>query len=129
MYDATFIATLTISVAVDIKPGSAMNRINMSAAGVIPVAILSSNDFDATTVDPSTVSLAGASVKMVGKSDKYLCHQEDVNLDGMNDIVCTVYTAQFMVEVGETTVILEAETFDGIKLRGEDYIRIVPDDY
>ena len=69
----------------------------------------------------------GASVKMVGKSDKYLCHQEDVNTDGLNDLVCQVYTVQFMVEVGETTAILEAETFDGVKLRGEDTINIVPD--
>jgi hypothetical protein len=32
-----------------------------------------------------------------------------------------------MIEEGQSTAVLEAETFDGIKLRGEDYIRIVPD--
>jgi hypothetical protein len=115
------------TVAIDIKPGSDTNSINLSAAGVVPVAILSADDFDASTIDPTTVSLAGASVKLVGKSDKYLCHQEDVNLDGLIDLVCQVYTAQFMVEEGETSVILEAETFDGTKLRGEDNIRVVPD--
>jgi len=123
----TQVPTPPVPVTIDIKPGSDPNSINLSAAGVIPVAILSTVDFDATTVEPTSVSLAGASVRMVGKSDKYLCHQEDVNNDGLIDLVCQIYTAQFMVEEGETTAILEAETFDGTKLRGEDYIRIVPD--
>ena len=114
-------------VVIDIKPNSETNSINVSSAGVIPVAILGAVDFDATTVVPASVSLAGASVKLVGKSEKYLCHQEDVNLDGYVDLVCQIYTAQFFVEEGETTAILEAETTDGTKLRGEDIIRIVPD--
>ena len=116
-----------IPIAIDIKPGSDPNSINVSSSGVIPVAILSTADFDATTVDRSTVSLAGASVKLVGKSEKELCHYEDVNADGLDDLVCQVYTAQFMVEPGDTTAILEAYDLDGMKLRGEDSIRIVPD--
>ena len=119
--------TVTTPIEIDIKPDSDINSLNVGSSGVIPVANLSTSKFDALDVDPTSVSLAGASVKLVGKSDKYLCHQEDVNLDGMMDLVCQVYTAQFMVDEGETTAILEAETFDGAKLRGEDYIRIVPD--
>lgn len=114
-------------IIIDIKPGSETNSINLGSAGVIPVAILSTDDFDALTVDPASVSLAGASVRLAGKSDKYLCHQEDVNLDGLIDLVCQVYTAQLMVDEGDTTAILEAETLDGEKLLGEDFIRIVPE--
>lgn len=114
-------------IVIDIKPGSDPNSINLGSAGVIPVAILSTIDFDASTVDPMSVSLAGASVKLVGKSDKYLCHHEDVNLDGFIDLLCQVYTAQFMVEAGETTATLEAQTFDGTRLLGEDNIRVVAD--
>ncbi len=114
-------------VRIDIKPGSDPNSINLSAAGVIPVAILSSETFDATTVDPSTVSLAGAKVKMVGKSNKFLCHTEDVNGDGRQDLVCQVTTAQFMIETGSSVAVLEAETFGGQAIRGEDSVNIVPD--
>ena len=121
------ISAVPVPVVIDIKPYSETNSINISSAGVIPVAILGAVDFDVADVVPSTVSLAGASVKLVGKSDKYLCHQDDVNLDGFIDLICQIYTAQFFVEVGETTAILEAETLDGTKLRGEDVIRIVPD--
>ncbi len=116
-----------LEVAIDIKPGSDPNSINLSSAGVIPVAILSSDTFDATTVDPDTVSLAGARVKLVGKSGKYLCHEEDVNGDELLDLVCQVYTAEFMIEEGESVAVLEAETFDGAPIRGEDTIRIVRD--
>lgn len=110
---------------IDIKPDSDLNSINLSSAGVISVAILSSDTFDATTVDPATVFLAGAKVKMAGKSGKYLSHIEDVNEDGLMDLVCQVYTAQFMIESGEAVAVLEAETFDGQVIRGEDFIRIV----
>lgn len=113
-------------VDIDIMPGSDTNSINLSSAGVIPVAILSSATFDATTVDPDTVSLAGASVKMVGKSDKLLASFEYVNGDGLLDLVCQVLTAEFMIEPGDTTVMLEAVTFSGISIVGVDSIRIVP---
>ena len=118
-----------IEVDIDIKPGSDPNSINLSSAGVITVAILSSDTFDATTVDPETVSLAGAGVKMVGKSGKYLSHEEDVNNDGSLDLVCQIYTAQFGlgIEPGATIAVLEAQTYDGQAIRGEDAVRIVPD--
>ncbi len=121
------LASLVLEVRIDIKPGSDPNSINLNSAGVIPVAILSSDTFDATTVDPITVSLAGAKVKMVGKSNRYLCHTEDVNGDSRLDMVCQVETAQFMIEPGETVAVLEAATLAGQAIRGEDSIRIVPD--
>ena len=123
------VGPLTLTVIIDIKPGSFPNSINLSSAGVIPVAILSSDTFDATTeVNPDTLALAGAAVKMVGKSGKFLCHgDEDVNTDGLLDLVCQFETAQFMIEPGDSVAVLEGETTEGTSIRGEDSIRIVPD--
>jgi len=45
---------------IDIKPGSDMNPINLKSKGVVPVAILTTVQFDAKTVDPSTVQFADA---------------------------------------------------------------------
>ncbi len=121
-------APLVLEVEIDIKPGSDPNSINLGSAGVIPVAILSSETFDATTVDPATVSLAGAEIKMVGKSGKYLSHEEDVNNDGLPDLVCQVLlTEAFDIETGDTVAGLTAKTYDGQSIHGEDAIRIVPD--
>ncbi len=123
-----FIALLfEIVVDIDIKPGSDPNSINLDSAGVVSVAIFSSESFDATMdLDPDSISLASARVKMVGKSGRLLCHEEFVNEDDLLDLVCQVETAQFIIEEGESIAVLEAATFDGIPVRGEDDIRIVP---
>ena len=39
-----------MTVAIDIKPGSFPNSINIKSKGVIPVAVLSTTDFDASSV-------------------------------------------------------------------------------
>jgi len=116
-----------LTVRIDVKPGSDPNSISLSSAGVVPVAVLSSSDFDASTIDPETITLAGARVKMVGKSNRFLCSQEDVNLDGLLDLVCQIETVQFMIEPGDSMVVLEGQTFDGQFIRGEDSVRIVPE--
>ena len=46
-------------VAIDIKPGSCPNPFNVGKKGVMPAAILGTEDFDVTQVDPVTVMLAG----------------------------------------------------------------------
>jgi hypothetical protein len=48
-----------IEVAVDIKPMSCPNPLNVGDKGVLPVAILGSEDFDVTQVEPATVMLEG----------------------------------------------------------------------
>lgn len=114
------------TVEIDIKPGSSQNTINLGSAGVLPVAILSSAEFEATSVDPETITLAGAPVQRVGKNNKPLCHAADVNLDGQLDLFCQVVTAQLNLQPGDTTAALEGETSDGTPIRGEDSIRLVP---
>ena len=115
-----------LTVTIDIKPGSYPNSINLNSAGVVLVAILSSSTFDATTVDPASVNLAGARIKLVGKSGRLLSHFEDVNDDHFLDLVCQVVTDQFLIQIGDSIAQLEGMTYGGIKIRGEDSINIVP---
>ena len=51
---------VTIDVAIDIKPGSCPNPINVNSRGVLPVAILG-NALDVDEVDVSTILLEGVS--------------------------------------------------------------------
>ena len=115
-----------MSVDIDIIPGSAQNAVNLSGAGVIPVAILSSPTFDALQVDPATITLAGANVRMIGASNRFLCQARDVNKDGLTDLVCDVQTAQFLIQPGDSTATLEGATFGGTPIIGHDAIHIVP---
>jgi len=112
-------------IAIDIKPGDATNSINLTSNGVIPVALLSDATFDATQVDPSTVTLAGGSVKLIAKGTQYSCMVQDENLDGKPDLLCHIDTNQLVVEPGASSAVLEAKTFNGQVVRGQDSINIV----
>ena len=91
-----------IEVQIDIKPGSDPNSINLGAAGVIPVAILSTLTFNAPAeVDPSTLTLAGAQVRVHGKGNRSHCGSEDVNGDGRVDLVCH-FVNDLNAEIGDS---------------------------
>jgi len=112
-------------VEIDIKPGSDTNSINLGSHGVVPVAILGSIDFDAATVNPLTVTLSGAEVKVKGHSGN-AGSLEDVNGDGYLDLVVQVYTENLDLEIGDVDAVLNAYTYAGPALTGHDVIRIVP---
>lgn len=115
-----------ITVQIDIKPGSDPNPINQGSNGVIPIAILTTDSFDASTVDPGTVTLAGAEVAVRGKSDKLMARLEDVDGDGDDDLMLQVNT-QSDGAVWETgPVTLEGTTYDGQAIEGTDDVVIVP---
>jgi hypothetical protein len=117
-------------VLIDIKPGGNPNTINLRSKGVLPVAILSSeeadNEFDATTIDPSTVQLAGAGVAVRGKN-KYMAHEEDVNGDGLTDLVVQIEIKNLNPDkLEDGSAILTAQTSNGVEITGSDKISIVP---
>ncbi len=111
--------TVVRTVTLDIKPGDAPNDINLRARGVVPVAILSSADFDATTVNPATVTFAGAPVGGNGGSFA------DVNGDGLLDLVLHFEISALELNPGDTEAPLEGQTFDGFSITGTDTVNIV----
>jgi len=112
------------SVRIDIKPGAFPNSINLGSNGVVPVAILSSDTFDATKVVPTSVTLAGATVKLKGNGLPIASFQ-DVNGDGRLDLVVQVTTQTLELTNGDTQALLRAKTQDGATICGVDSIRIV----
>lgn len=114
--------TEPICVWIDIKPCSCPNSINPKSKGVVPVAVLSTDDpaFDATTVDPETVEFHDVSPLRWAF--------EDVNGDGSMDIIFHFKTQELvaadMTSSGEYT--LTGETFGGQTIQGSDWVNIVP---
>jgi hypothetical protein len=117
-----------IDVVVDIKPDSADNTINLGSMGVIPVGILSTADFDATTVDPWTVELAGSGVAVRGKGSKLLSSAKDLNGDGLLDLEVKVETENLDPgQFQDGAAVLTGQTYDGLEIQGSDSITIVPE--
>jgi hypothetical protein len=112
-----------IPVSIDIKPGAFPNTINLKSGGTVSVAILSTVSFDARTVDPSTVTLAGATVKVKGQGDPMISVQ-DVNGDGLLDLVVRVNIDELQLGSTDTQATLTGQTFDGQSIRGVDSVKL-----
>ena len=95
------------------------------SGGNVPVAIFSSATFDATTVEPITVTLASAPVKLKGKGTP-MSSSEDVNDDGLMDLVVHVDTEALQLSETDEEAVLEGQTSNGTPIRGVDTVRVVP---
>jgi hypothetical protein len=112
---------LTLPVAIDIKPSSSVNSINPRSNGNTPVAVLTTDSFDAGSVDPSTVRFGqtGEEAAPVRSS------LEDVDGDGDLDLVLHFDTQQTGILCGDSSARLTGKTFDGQQLEGSDSIGTV----
>ena len=115
-----------VEVDIDVKPGSDRNPINLGAAqGVVPVAILTTPDFDAAEVDVATVRFEGAPETHVDRrSGEPRRHHEDVDGDGDLDLVIHVRVGETDLDAGSSTGTLQGRTLDGTPIFGSD--RVTP---
>jgi hypothetical protein len=106
-------------VAIDIKPGSVQNCVNPRAAGVVPVAVLSDDDFDAHAVNASTVALEGAPARPRGRSGQVGTLQD---VDGDGDVDLLVQINDPSVLAGKSEALLTGTTWDGAAIEGSDRV-------
>lgn len=106
-----------IPVQIDIKPGETPNAVNPRDQGVVPVAILSSPSFDATQVDPATVRFGPAAAAPADGG-----HTEDVNKDGLPDLVFQFPTPATGIACGDTFEVLTGKILSGTAIRGSDSV-------
>ena len=114
-----------IPVTIAIKPmAAAPVPVNLGSS-IVPVAILGSSTFDASSVDPSTVTLASAPVKLKGNGSPTASLQ-DVNGDRVADLVVQVQTSALQLSSSSTTAVLKGRTFSGLPIKGSEAIVVVP---
>jgi len=112
-----------LEISIDIKPGSYPNSINPKDKGNVPVAILTTEDFNAGMVNSSTVIFLGVNpVKSA---------LEDVDNDGDLDMILQFKTKQLnftllVDEGGEYPyAYLTGETISGELIEGKDTVRLI----
>jgi hypothetical protein len=117
-----------LNVAIDIKPGSDSNPINCRANNaVIPVAILTTDTFDATTVDHTTVRFGPeGAAETHSNPHGPIRHEEDVDDDGDTDLLFHFRFGETGIQCGDTEATLTGLTYDGAEFSGTDQIRTVP---
>ncbi len=117
--------SIPTTVLIDIKPGLGPNSINPGNEGTIPVAILSAAGFDAPAlIDRSTVTFGRNGTE----ESRACCNRgaEDLNGDGLPDLMCHFFTQLTGFQAGDTTGTLKGRTTSGTGFTGKDTVNIVP---
>jgi len=112
------------TIDIDIKPGNHNNPVNPKNKGKIPVAILSTIDFNARRMVDRTSLTFGAT----GDEDSlaFCTPPRDLNGDHLKDLLCHFYTKRTGFQCGDTEGILRGQTKDGTLFEGRDSVRILP---
>ena len=110
-------------VQIDIMPGDDPNEINTKSKGLIPVAIVSTVDIDFTDLDGSSLTFGRSGDEASLKS--CATAGEDVNGDGLLDLVCHFRTRRIGFQIGDTAGNLKGELVDGTPVIGVDSVLIV----
>jgi uncharacterized repeat protein (TIGR01451 family) len=132
-----------VDVYFDIKPGTCPNSVNPKSKGVLPVAILGTDEFDVRDIDPATVVLtrdgAGASVPPLRWAYEdvatpfmgELCDCHELEMDGFEDMTLKFDTEQVVTVLGldayrNETVALKimGALFGGSEFEAEDCVRL-----
>jgi hypothetical protein len=112
---------MSILVNIDIKPRSGSNSINPNKKRVIPVAILTTDAFDATQVDPLSVEFGpNGATETHGRG-----HAKDADGDGDMDLILHFKTRQTGIRCGDVSAMLTGKTLGGQAIKGTDSITTV----
>ena len=133
------IVEVPVSVTIDIKPGTSPNPLNFKNKGILPVAILGSEDFDIFNLDPVSVRLEGiapirssyedVSTFVVDTENGFVCATEGP--DGYLDLTLKFDTQEIINTLGYVEdddillLTLTVKDNDGVLRAGTDCVIII----
>lgn len=117
-------------VTVDVKPGDAINKVNLSSRGLLPVAVLTTEDFDASLFTAEMAHLSDAGMLMgCGGAEAVRWAHTDVDEDGDIDLVFFFRVQDLNLTLDSTAVMLMAHGAYGsamIHIMGMDTVLVKP---
>lgn len=116
-------------VTIDIKPGSDVNKINLSSRGLLPVAILSTDGFDASLFNLEAAHLSdAATAEGCAGAAAVRWNVQDVNADGRLDLILFFNIRDLNFTADTTTAMLMAHGVYGgaiIHVMGTDAVQVI----
>ena len=114
-------------VDIDIKPGSSQNPVLLNDKnGVIPVAVFSTDTFDALQINHTTVRLLGATETHIDdRTGLIKRHEEDVNGDGRKDLVLHFKIKDLIGANLSKVWTIFGETYGGLRFEGKDSVVLI----
>ncbi|MBW1781868.1 MAG: hypothetical protein JRL30_14145 [Deltaproteobacteria bacterium] len=137
---STYITTHSAmsTFCIDIKPGTCDNPLNVKSKGVLPVAILGTEDFDVTSINIDTIQLNGIAPLRYELEDVSAASSDEncdgLYPDGILDLTLKFSTQDIVAALGavadgnEVTLTLTGELNDGITIEGSDTVLILKKD-
>jgi hypothetical protein len=113
-----------LEVTIDIQPGNSDNTVYLRSPRTIPVAILSSTDFDA----PAMLDRASLTFGRTGDEPSLISCEpvtSDVNSDGFPDLLCNFAVRRGGFRTGDSLGVLHGLTLDGRPISGQDALRVL----
>lgn len=112
-----------LEVKIDVDPWSTKNEIKLGCGQPVKVAVLGSPSFDATSVQVSTVTFAGATPMKQGKSWHYWI--QDVNGDRIPDMVIKFQSDKLNLKKTDTSAEMKGKLTDGAPFAGRDKVKVL----
>jgi len=123
---------LPTPVTIDIKPGNSQNRVKLSSYGTLAVAVVTTQDFDASQFTPEMTHLNDANTAMAESCTGASAQRwslDDENGDGRLDLVFF-----FKIQATNLTLSSKAATFMAhgsyggteMHIEGTDSVQVVP---
>lgn len=123
-----------VHAKLDIRPGACPNPFNGRAQGVLPVALVGTEDFDVNDVDAASLRLEGVAPIHLSYEDVAtpfagdLCGCTEAGSDGRTDLMLKFSTQDIVAAVGpllrrdRLTLMLTGRMFDGTLIEAEDCV-------
>jgi hypothetical protein len=104
-----------------IRPGSVFAPIAPRSRGTLPVALVSTDEFDALQIDLQSVRFGAKG----SEATPIRAIEEDVDGDGLTDLLLFFETQETGIRCGDTSATLTGKMLDGQSISGSDAIRTV----
>lgn len=109
-----------VRVSIDVKPGDSPTSIEANREGMLPVAILTTPQFDATTVDATTIRIGPTGTE----AEPFRTMSDDVNKDGRLDLLILVRLQDMKVKCEDKAIRLKAQTQAGTDIEGSEAVTV-----